>query len=101
VTDQVLVAIVLGVALLKVKRVLVVEHTRCAMSSSTEAELKERVGEYTDTDASWMTIGAIVDPEATVRADVHRVTSHPLIGTDVIVGGFVYDVDTGLLQPVV
>lgn len=101
VTDQVLVAIVLGVALLKVKRVLVVEHTRCAMSSSTEAELKERVGEYTDTDASWMTIGAIVDPEATVLADVHRVTSHPLIGTDVIVGGFVYDVDTGLLQPVV
>ena len=43
VTDQVLVALVLGVALLEVKRVMVIEHTRCAMASSSEDELKARV----------------------------------------------------------
>ena len=37
----------------------------------------------------------------TVRADVMRVRSHPLISDDIAVGGFIYDVDTGLLNPVV
>lgn len=101
VTDQALVALVLGVTLLQVKRILIVEHTRCAMATSTETELKQRVGESAGTDASWMTMGAITDQRTTVRADVLRVQSHPLIGHDIAVGGFLYDVDTGLLERVV
>lgn len=100
VTDQVLVAVVLGVTLLQVERVLVIEHTRCAMASSTEAELHKRISERTGDDATWMTLGAITDQEQTVRADVDRITSHPLVPDDISVGGFIYDVDTGLLQPV-
>lgn len=100
VTDQALVALVLGVNLLKVNRILIVEHTRCAMASSTEDELKARLGESAGTDASWMSLGAIVDQETTVRADIQRVRTHPLISDDILVGGFVYDVDTGLLNPV-
>ena len=101
VTDAALVALVLGVTMLHVNRILVVEHTRCAMASSTEDELKEKIGRSAGTDASWMTVGAIVDQESTVRADVLRVRSHPLISDDVLVGGFLYDVDTGLLDTVV
>jgi carbonic anhydrase len=101
VTDAALVALVLGVTMLDVNRILVVEHTRCAMATSTEDELKEKIGRSAGSDASWMTVGAIVDQESTVRADVLRVRSHPLISDDVLVGGFVYDVDTGLLNPVV
>jgi carbonic anhydrase len=101
VTDAALVALVLGVTMLHVNRILVVEHTRCAMASSTEDELKEKIGRSAGTDASWMTLGAIVDQEGTVRADVLRVRSHPLISDDVLVGGFLYDVDTGLLDTVV
>jgi carbonic anhydrase len=44
VTNQALEALVLGVHLLNVQRVLVVPHTRCAMASSTLAELRARVG---------------------------------------------------------
>src|ERR1044071_8908644 len=68
VTDQALVALVLGVNLLKVNRVLVVEHTRCAMASSSEDELRARVGEEAGVDASWMSLGVIEDQRATVRA---------------------------------
>ena len=100
VTDAALVALVMGVTLLQVRRILVVEHTRCAMASASEDELKARVGKSAGTDASWMTLGAIVDQENTVRADVIRVRSHPLISDDILVGGFIYDVDTGLLNPV-
>lgn len=100
-TDQVLVALVLGATLLQVRRVMVVEHTRCAMASQSEDVLHERIGEFTGSDATWMSLGAITDQEQTIRADVHRITSHPLIGADISVGGFLYDVDTGLLQQVV
>ena len=100
VTDQALVALVLGVTLLKVDRVLVIEHTRCAMASSTEDELRRRVGSEAGTDASWMSLGVIEDQVAAVRDDVAKVKAHPLIGDHVAVGGYIYDVDTGLLSPV-
>jgi carbonic anhydrase len=92
---------VLGVNLLNVDRVLVVEHTRCAMATSTEDELKSRLASSAGRDADWMTLGAITDQRRTIEADVIRVKTHPLIGHDVQVGGFLYDVDTGLLERVV
>lgn len=101
VTDQALVALVLGVNLLNVDRILVVEHTRCAMATSTEDELKDRLATSAGRDAHWMTLGAITDQRRTIEADVIRVQTHPLIGHDVKVGGFLYDVDTGLLERIV
>ncbi len=100
VTDQVLVAIVLGVATLNVDRVMIVEHTRCAMASSPESELHARIGAASGTDASWLTLGVIEDQPATLAADVHKTVSHPLIPETVKVGGFLYDVDSGLLKQV-
>ncbi|WP_244246814.1 beta-class carbonic anhydrase [Nocardioides euryhalodurans] len=97
VTDAALVALVLGVSLLNVSRILVVQHTRCAMASAGEAELQARVGERLQQDASWLSIGAITDQRQALRADVRRVRSHPLMPAEVEVGGFLYDVDTGLL----
>ena len=101
VTDQVLVAVVLGVSLLKVERVLVVEHTRCAMASNSEAAIHERLDAFSGTDSTWMSLGVIEDQEQTIRADVHKITSHPLVPDHIEVGGFLYDVDSGLMTPVV
>src|SRR6478735_9426370 len=42
VTEQALEALVLGVHLLNVKRILVIPHTRCAMASSTLEQVRER-----------------------------------------------------------
>jgi carbonic anhydrase len=98
VTDQALEALVLGVHLLNVSRVLVVPHTRCAMASASEEELRARVGESAGTDASWQRFNVVTDQVAALADDVHRVQSHPLIPDTVAVGGFLYDVDTGLLE---
>lgn len=100
VTDPVLVGLVLAVDLLNVDRVMIVEHTRCAMASSTEQAMRTRLAERTDQDSTWMTIGMIDDQREALRTDVHRVRSHPLIPPTVRVGAFLYDVDTGLLEPV-
>ena len=97
VTPQALEALVLGVHLLNVQRVLVVPHTRCAMASASEQELRVRIGESAGTDASWQSFGVVTDQLDQLRQDVAKVRTHPLIGERAAVGGFLYDVDTGLL----
>jgi carbonic anhydrase len=98
VTDAALEALVLGVHLLNVSRILVVPHTRCAMASSSEEELHERVGKSAGQDVSWQRFHIVEDQVAALEEDVHRVRSHPLIPESVQVGGFLYDVDSGLLE---
>jgi carbonic anhydrase len=98
VTAAALEALVLGVHLLNVNRILVVPHTRCAMASSTLEELRERVGESAGQDASWQSFGVVEDQEEALADDVRSVRAHPLIPDSVEVGGFIYDVDTGLLN---
>ena len=98
VTPQALEALVLGAHLLGVNRVLIVPHTRCAVATSTEAELRERVGASAGMDASWQRFGVIDDQRQALGEDVQRVRSHPLVPDSVQVGGFLYDVDTGLLE---
>ncbi len=73
----------------------------CAMASSPEAELRQRVSEASGQDASWTSWRVIDDQEEALRDDVNRVRAHPLIPDRVEVGGFLYDVDTGRLQHLV
>jgi carbonic anhydrase len=101
VTSAALEALVLGVHLLGVNRILVVPHTHCAMATSTEAELRQRVSEASGQDASWTSWRVIDDQHEALRDDVNRVRSHPLIPGHVAVGGFMYDVNIGRLQHLV
>ena len=101
VTEAALEALVLGVHLLGVDRILVVPHTRCAMASATQDELREKIGKSAGTDASWQTFGVVADQEAALADDVRKVKAHPLIPDTVAVGGFIYDVDSGLLNQLV
>ena len=101
VTPDALVGCVLGVHLLQVDRILVVAHTRCAMASGSDQEIRARVLERTGTDLGDMRIGATVEREPALAADVELLRSHPAIGARATVGGFLYDVDSGLLRQVV
>jgi len=98
VTTAALEALVLGAHLLGVERILIVPHTRCAMTANTEAELREKVGKSMGVDASWQEFHVIPDQLAALEEDVHTVRAHPLVPDSVSVGGFVYDVDTGLIE---
>ncbi|WP_435741445.1 beta-class carbonic anhydrase [Nocardioides sp. SYSU DS0663] len=101
VTPQALEALVLGAHLLNVDRILVVPHTRCAVASNTEEQLRERVAASAGQDATWQTFHVVADQQAALAEDVHKVTSHPLIPETVKVGGFLYDVDSGRLTQLV
>ena len=98
VTEAALEALVLGVHLLDVDRILIVPHTRCAMASHSEAELRAKVGESSGMDANWQHFHVVADQAVALAQDVRTVRSHPLIPKSVKVGGFIYDVDTGVLE---
>lgn len=101
ITEAALEAIVLGAHLLNVQRVLVVPHTRCAVASNSEEDIAARVSASAGTDASWHRFHVVEDQRRALEMDVRKVRCHPLIPDRVQVGGFIYDVDTGLLDQVV
>ena len=70
------------------------------MASKSERELLSDISASAGTDASWLDLGAIEQQHLAIIEDVHRVRSHPLIGARARVGGFLYDVDTGLMQQI-
>ena len=100
ITSAALEALVLGVHLLNVQRILIVPHTKCAMTKYTEPELRERIGELAGQDASWQGFHVISDQRVALHQDVAAVRSHPLIPETVAVVGFIYDFDPGLLEHV-
>lgn len=99
VTANALEALVLAVHLLNVSRIVLAPHTRCAMASASEAELRERISASAGVDASWQAFHVVADQEDALRQDLAAVRSHPLIGDRAQVAGFIYDVDSGLLTP--
>ncbi len=99
VTADALNGCVLAVNLLRVDRILVVAHTRCAMASD-EAELHRRIAATAGVDEIDLDLGADPDQERRLRADVAMLSAHPLIAGRAGVGGFRYDVDTGRLEQV-
>ena len=98
VTTSALAGCIAGVHLLQVDRIMVVPHSRCAMAATDDDVLIERIRQSSGADASWVRFGASADQRRTLHRDVEKLRSHPLIADRAIVGGFYYDVDTGLLE---
>lgn len=99
VTDDSLRSLVLAANLLGVTRVCVVQHTDCAMVGTTDDALRARIGELRDADASGWEFLASTDQTATLRSDIERIESCPLLPSDLEVGGFIFDVHSGELVP--
>ena len=91
--------LVLAVQLLHVERIMLIPHTRCAMAGTDEA-LHQSIAERNGMDATWLSFGASPDQMNRLKQDVSAVLAHPLIKNQAKVGGFMYDVDTGLLEQI-
>jgi carbonic anhydrase len=99
VTDDALRSLVLAANLLGVTRVCVVQHTECAMVGSTEDEMRARIGAIRKADAGDWEFLTSTDQLATLRDDIERIASCPLLPPELEVGGFIFDVHTGELIP--
>jgi carbonic anhydrase len=93
----VLATLALSHRLLGVRRAMVVAHTDCRMSADSEDELHEAMAAAGGPDTGDLSCAVAAGREETVRRDVEQIRSSPhLAGVET--GGFVYDVETGLLR---
>jgi carbonic anhydrase len=99
-SDDAIRSLIISSRLLGTNEYVVIHHTDCGMLTFTNEELRSRLNEETGEDTSGVDFLPFSDLEQSVRDDVQRIKSSPLIPKDVAVQGFVYDVRTGRLNPV-
>jgi carbonic anhydrase len=100
VTDDVLRSLVLATALMGVERVLVMPHTRCAMAQRDEAGIHGLIAERHGIDTRSLEFRTVEDQVEALRTDITRIRSLPFLPAGVRVGGAVYHVESGLLEPI-
>ncbi len=98
-TDDAIRSLVLAANLLDVTRICVVQHSECAMAGSTDEEVRRRIGELRGVDPGDWTPHAFTDQLATLRSDIEKIATHPLLPPGTEIGGFVFDVRSGALVP--
>ena len=99
VTDDVRRTLVLASYLLNVKRVLIMPHTDCKMASATEDQIHETIANDFGVDIRSIEVRVVPDQRDALERDVTRVRAYPFLPDDLIVGGAIYDVKTGSLNP--
>jgi carbonic anhydrase len=93
-------SLVISQRLLGTSEVAIVKHTDCGMLTFRNEDLYAKVKEDLGADASDIDFLPFSSLEDAVREDVAFLRSSPLIGDDVVVRGFVYDVGTGRVSEV-
>lgn len=93
VTDDVLRSLALSSHALGVDTVVVMQHTRCGLTGSTDDELKQLTG----ADIDFL---PIEDHDAAIRADIEILTAKPYLKPVKVIAGFLYDVDSGKAEEI-
>src|SRR5215510_1031369 len=75
--------------------VAVVHHTQCGTGFLADPSFRHQAGEVTGIPEATLEATAVADPHTTVRADVERLLTAPLLAPKVSVSGHVYDIATG------
>ena len=75
--------------------VAVVNQTQCGTGFLADPSFRHQVAETTGLSEAALEASAVADPYSTVKADVERLLTSPLISPKVSVSGHVFDVATG------
>jgi carbonic anhydrase len=94
VTDDILRSLSVSQHMLGTRMVLIVQHTRCGMTTITDEEFAARLEADAGVRPPWQ-VGCFADLEESVRTSVERVCDSPFVPYRDQVFGFVFDVDTG------
>lgn len=101
VTDDALRSLLISHHLLGTEEFMVINHTDCGMTHSTEEELRTMIERQAGTASiSPERFYAFKSPEENVRKQLEKLKSHPWVRKEIVVRGFVFDVETGRLKEV-
>jgi carbonic anhydrase len=99
ITDDVIRSLVLSQRFMGTREIVLVHHTDCGLTKISEDQLRAELERDTGL-APRFTFEAFQDPYANVRQSLRRVHLSPYLAHRDRVRGFVYAVETGLLQEV-
>ncbi len=101
VTEDVLRSLLISVHLKGAREIMIIEHTHCGMlglrDSDFQARLERDFGAHPHGPTEF---GGFHSLDENVRAQVHRVRSHPWFPREIPVRGFIYDVENGRMTEV-
>jgi carbonic anhydrase len=100
VSDDVLRTLVLATALLGVERIIVMPHTDCRMARGDEAEIHAIIADRYGIDTRSIEFRTVSDQLEALRTDVTRIRAFPYLHDAVTVGGALYHVESGELEPI-
>ncbi len=75
--------------------VAVVHHTQCGTGFLADSGFRHQAAEATGLSEAALEASAVADPHISVKADVERLLTAPLLAPKVSVSGHVYDIATG------
>jgi carbonic anhydrase len=75
--------------------VAVVHHTQCGTGFLADPGFRHQAAEATGLSEAALEASAVADPHTTVKTDVERLLTSPLLSPKVSVSGHVYDIATG------
>jgi carbonic anhydrase len=75
--------------------VAVIHHTQCGTSLLADPGFRHQAAEATGLPEAALEASIVDDPHTTVKADVERLLTSPLLSPKVSVSGYVYDIATG------
>ena len=81
--------------------IAVIHHTQCGTGFLADPDFRHRAADATGLSARTLAASQVSDPRVTVREDVERLLSSPLLPRETTVSGHVYDVETGRVSMVV
>lgn len=73
----------------------VVHHTQCGTGLLADPSFRHRAAQATGVSEAALEASVVADPHTTVKADVERLLTSPLLPPKVGVSGHVYDIATG------
>ena len=90
--------VVIANNILECDRILIMQHTRCGMAAATLEKVREVVHANTGADVSEYYPDVISDQKAKLVEDVATLKNNPMLKSDVVIEGAIYDVDTGRVE---
>jgi len=100
VSDDALRSLVISHWLLGTQEAFVIAHTDCGMLTFTNEQLRQRLADEAEADASGSDFLPFSDLDESVRASVRRIRESALLPHSFATSGFVYDVRSGRLREV-
>lgn len=100
VTEDIIRSLVVSEQLLGTKEVIVMHHTDCGLHQKTNHSLSEQLLPILGEEVVKVDFYPFASLEESVREDVERLKSSPLIPDTIVVRGAIYDVDTGCVTEV-